>query len=78
MSSTRSSERETIAADLKKYCGLDTYVMYAIWRHLYQFGKWQDACASFEGGIAAIILMPTTQSTKTEGVSGRVGRGSAS
>ena len=48
MSSTRSSERETIAADLKKYCGLDTYVMYAIWRHLYQFGKWEDARASLK------------------------------
>lgn len=27
-------ERERIAHDLKVYCGLDTYAMYAIWHHL--------------------------------------------
>jgi hypothetical protein len=27
------AEQELVANDLKKYCGLDTYAMYAIWRH---------------------------------------------
>ena len=27
-------EKELIAHDLKIYCGLDTYAMYAIWYHL--------------------------------------------
>lgn len=31
---TKSEESEKISADLKKYCGLDTYAMYAIWKHL--------------------------------------------
>ena len=30
------SEKEKIVADLKAYCRLDTYAMYAIWKHLYQ------------------------------------------
>jgi hypothetical protein len=29
-----SEEKESIARDLKIYCGLDTYAMYAIWHHL--------------------------------------------
>lgn len=29
-------EKEKAAADLKEYCGLDTYAMYAIWRALYK------------------------------------------
>ncbi len=29
-------EKEKIIKDLKIYCGLDTYAMYAIWKHLYQ------------------------------------------
>ncbi len=32
-------EKETIIRNLKLYCGLDTYAMYAIWKHLYQLGK---------------------------------------
>jgi hypothetical protein len=40
--STSSEEQEMIANDLKKYCGLDTYAMYAIWRHLYQLAHWED------------------------------------
>jgi hypothetical protein len=28
------TQKDKIAADLKKYCGLDTYAMYAIWKHL--------------------------------------------
>jgi Domain of unknown function(DUF2779) len=35
VSSTGSAEREMIADDLKKYCGLDTYAMYALWKHLH-------------------------------------------
>ena len=31
---TKFEESEKISADLKKYCGLDTYAMYAIWKHL--------------------------------------------
>jgi hypothetical protein len=27
--------KQTIIKDLKTYCGLDTYAMYAIWKHLY-------------------------------------------
>ncbi|MSU54614.1 MAG: DUF2779 domain-containing protein [Candidatus Staskawiczbacteria bacterium] len=29
------SEKENIIKNLKTYCGLDTYAMYAIWKHLY-------------------------------------------
>ncbi len=29
-------EKEKVIADLKEYCKLDTYAMYAIWKHLYQ------------------------------------------
>jgi hypothetical protein len=29
-----SIEKEKIAADLKEYCKLDTFAMYAIWKHL--------------------------------------------
>jgi len=36
VSSTSSDEQEMIAEDLKKYCGLDTYAMCAIWRHLHE------------------------------------------
>ena len=36
VSSTDASEREMIAKDLKEYCGLDTYAMYAIWKHLHE------------------------------------------
>ncbi len=32
-------EKEKIAKDLKIYCGLDTYAMYAIWKHLYKMTK---------------------------------------
>jgi hypothetical protein len=32
-------ERAVIANDLKTYCGLDTYAMYAIWRHLWDLIK---------------------------------------
>lgn len=31
---TSPEEKERIAHDLKVYCGLDTYAMYAIWHHL--------------------------------------------
>lgn len=31
---TEPEEKEKIAHDLKVYCGLDTYAMYAIWHHL--------------------------------------------
>ena len=31
---TKPKESEKISDDLKKYCGLDTYAMYAIWKHL--------------------------------------------
>lgn len=31
---TSAKEKEQIAHDLKVYCGLDTYAMYAIWHHL--------------------------------------------
>lgn len=30
------SESKQIATDLKIYCGLDTYAMYVIWKHLYE------------------------------------------
>lgn len=33
---TSPEERERIARDLKVYCGLDTYAMYAIWHHLHE------------------------------------------
>jgi len=33
-SDTSAKEKEQIAHDLKVYCGLDTYAMYAIWHHL--------------------------------------------
>jgi hypothetical protein len=42
VSSTSSDEQEMIAKDLKKYSGLDTYAMYAIWRHLYEFANLED------------------------------------
>ncbi len=32
--STSEVEQRQIASDLKTYCGLDTYAMYAVWRHL--------------------------------------------
>jgi hypothetical protein len=32
---TKPSEKKRIAAALKKYCALDTYAMYAVWKHLY-------------------------------------------
>jgi hypothetical protein len=31
---TPAEEKQRIARDLKIYCGLDTYAMYAIWHHL--------------------------------------------
>lgn len=31
---TSASEKERISKDLKIYCGLDTYAMYAIWHHI--------------------------------------------
>ncbi len=34
--STRPDERAEISKNLKEYCGLDTYAMYAIWKHLYE------------------------------------------
>lgn len=34
-----SDEGKKIAEDLKIYCGLDTYAMYAIWKHLYELVK---------------------------------------
>lgn len=43
VSSTNSAEREMIAKDLKEYCGLDTYAMYAIWKHLHGIGQWRMA-----------------------------------
>ena len=33
-SETSLEEKDHIAHDLKVYCGLDTYAMYAIWHHL--------------------------------------------
>jgi hypothetical protein len=42
VTSTDASEREMIASDLKKYCGLDTYAMYAIWKHLHELGQRED------------------------------------
>ena len=35
---TPREESEMIAKDLKIYCGVDTYAMYAIWRHLQTLG----------------------------------------
>jgi hypothetical protein len=32
---TTSKQKKKISKDLKTYCGLDTYAMYAIWRFLY-------------------------------------------
>jgi len=29
------SEKNAILVNLKEYCKLDTYAMYAIWKHLY-------------------------------------------
>lgn len=34
--STSKEESKKIASDLKTYCGLDTYAMYAIWRYLHE------------------------------------------
>lgn len=34
--STSPEESQKIAKDLKTYCGLDTYAMYAIWKHLHE------------------------------------------
>ena len=34
VTSDMPEERDLIAKDLKTYCGLDTYAMYAIWKHL--------------------------------------------
>ena len=42
VSSTSSDKQEMIAKDLKKYCGLDTYAMYAIWRHLHEIAQRED------------------------------------
>jgi len=36
--STSKEESAKIAADLKEYCGLDTYAMYAIWKYLGEGG----------------------------------------
>lgn len=33
---TSKEELEDISKNLKIYCGLDTYAMYAIWKHLYE------------------------------------------
>lgn len=33
---TPSEEKQKTAHDLKVYCGLDTYAMYAIWHHLHE------------------------------------------
>jgi len=35
-SDTSKEELEDISKNLKIYCGLDTYAMYAIWKHLYE------------------------------------------
>lgn len=40
---TSPEEREGIAHDLKVYCGLDTYAMYAIWHHLQELVTDGDA-----------------------------------
>jgi hypothetical protein len=37
-----ASEREMIAKNLKEYCGLDTYAMYAIWKHLHELAQSGD------------------------------------
>jgi hypothetical protein len=39
VSSVDASEQETISANLKKYCGLYTYAMYAIWKHLHEIAR---------------------------------------
>lgn len=36
---TAAEEKNEIAENLKKYCGLDTYAMYAIWKHLNDLAK---------------------------------------
>ncbi len=36
---TSVDEKKKIFSDLKKYCGLDTYAMYAIWKHLHELIK---------------------------------------
>jgi len=36
---TTSIQKKDISLDLKTYCGLDTYAMYAIWRFLYNLCK---------------------------------------
>jgi hypothetical protein len=33
------AEKEKIVQDLKTYCGLDAYAMYAIWKELYNLVK---------------------------------------
>ncbi len=38
-SSTDPATVEKISRDLKTYCGLDTYAMYAIWKHLHEMVK---------------------------------------
>ena len=36
LKSTSTQEKEKIIKDLKEYCKLDTFAMYAIWKHLYE------------------------------------------
>jgi hypothetical protein len=36
---TDPTEKEKIIKDLKAYCGLDAYAMYAIWRELNLLSK---------------------------------------
>jgi hypothetical protein len=50
VSSIDPAEQEIIANDLQKYCGLDTYAMYAIWKHLQEI-------AQPEGGEALVPLL---------------------
>ena len=42
VSSSNSDERDMIAKDLKEYCGLDTYAMYAIWKHLDEISQREE------------------------------------
>jgi hypothetical protein len=42
VTSTEASERKMIANDLKQYCGLDTYAMSAIWKHLQELAQRED------------------------------------
>jgi hypothetical protein len=59
VSSANACERETIAKDLKEYCGLDTYVMYAIGKHLHELGQRAD-------GETLVPLSKAAKSLKTK------------